>query len=211
MKIGVLIPSRGLIFAETIKSVLANLWGYEYEIEVITGHNIPTCFNVGVTKLLAKQVTHIWIVEEDMFIPRGTLDELVSLESDIALCDYPDKRTGKPFGKYINTEFQYAGIGCVLIRVGVFSKMEFPYFRKALYQTGDDDLPKFVKFREAGDGYGGHDVHFYQEAKRLKLSISVSTLKSIGHMMVSKTGEDINDFGQHEITTRTLYDRDNTR
>lgn len=211
MKIGVVIPSRGLIFADTIKSVVRNLNGYEYILEVVTNQTIPDCFNVGVTKVLSNDCTHLWLVEEDMLIPPNTLDELVSMDTDIALCDYPNKRTGKPFGKYVNNEFQYSGVGCLLVKTSVFSKMEFPYFRKALYQSEEDGTPKFVKFRDPGDGYGGHDVHFYQEAKRLGFSFYISPLKSVGHMMISKMGEDINDFGLHEITIKTLYDKTDRR
>lgn len=210
MKVGVVIPSRGLIFAQTVKTLHKALSGYDFSLHLPIGLNIPDCFNVGVLEALDSHCDYIWIVEEDMLLPGLVLDRLFEAEADIALCDYPDKKTGKKFSQFSSDGFEYSGIGCCLIKAEVFKKMEYPYFRKALYNLVDDK-PVFVKFREPGDGYGGHDVHFYQEAKRLGFSIEMINEDRVGHMYLEQRGDDQSDFGSHRISIKTLHDRDHNR
>lgn len=71
MKIGVILPSRGLIFSRTAEEILNNLKKVPHKIYFAHKRPIPECFNEPLEEALAdKDITHIWFVEDDMVLNR---------------------------------------------------------------------------------------------------------------------------------------------
>jgi len=129
MKIGVILPSRGLVFAEVEQALSDNLEGYDYKIYRSWDLKIPDCENVLTEKALADDATHILSIEEDTVMPSKGLARLIAADSDISCIDYgvggwstltKDKKTG---------EILWCALGCTLIKREVFMALEKPWFR----------------------------------------------------------------------------------
>jgi len=73
MKIAVLCTSRGLVFADTIDSLIENLKGYNWEFISVSGLPIPEAQNEAVKRALKGSSDYFFWVEEDVVIPSGSL------------------------------------------------------------------------------------------------------------------------------------------
>ena len=153
-KIAILLPTRGLIFGETIKSLFNNLKGFEYEPLVIVGLPIPDAQNKAVSRALKTDCNLFLFVEEDNVIPEDTLKRMVEMDKDVVCVDYP-VQGGWSTIKKVNGIIQHCGLGCTLIKREVFETIPKPWFEtdKSLdAKTGEVlDIPM---------KYGGHDIFF---------------------------------------------------
>lgn len=136
MRLAILLPSRGLVFSETIEEIIreAKDWGGDWEIYWAHQRPIPECFNEPTEKALAdKRNTHFWIVEEDMGLPKGVLKDLMSHNVESVACDYPV--TTDPSGTILRDPYgkaYFTGCGCLLVTREVLEFIPKPIWRSDL-------------------------------------------------------------------------------
>lgn len=157
--IAALVCTRGLIFAETIISIIRN--GADL-FPPITGKPIPDAQNKAVLDGLSSLSEFIWFVEEDMLIPDGTLDRMLRLMTDgadIVCVDYP-VNGGWSTIKTINGEIQHFGLGCTLFKRKVFEKITPPWFETDKSINADTGELMNIPMK-----YGGHDILFGRKVR----------------------------------------------
>ncbi len=174
MKLAVILPSRGLIFSQTIEEVLTELQDYDYKIFFSHSKPIPDCFNQPLELALAGNYDYIWFVEEDMALPRGVLAELLTLQADIATIDYPATEGVMCLQRDATGAILYTGTGCLLVKRSVFDKMAKPIFDTSFAYTVDGQLIGQRNTTDMSHLYGQQDVHFFLQARSLNLSIAAA-------------------------------------
>ena len=167
--IAVVIPTRGLIFSETLEEVTKNLQGYDYKFFISHDNPIPECFNIPTEQALEEGYEWIWYVEEDMVIPRHFISKAMKLKYPVVACDYPAVRKDMPDSGASTVLYTpqgdafFTGMGCLLVhrvileKIGLFTtdfKWDIELF---------DGILKFKqnRIKKAKDKrYGNQDVHF---------------------------------------------------
>ena len=152
--IAAFICTRGLVFAETINSVLNN--GATL-FPLIVSKPIPEAQNQAVLDGLSSQANLIWFVEEDIFIPQETIDKMlreIADGADVVCVDYP-VNGGWSTIKEIDGVIQHCGLGCTLIKRKVFEKISPPWFETDKSINADTGELMNIPMK-----YGGHDILF---------------------------------------------------
>lgn len=169
MRISLCIPTRGVIFARTIKCTLLNpeLPKDTYST-IVEGLPIPDAHNECIRRSLATDCTHILFVEEDMEIPKGGITEMIRLANEgkqYVCIDYPLLPTlrscimrdenGKPI---------FSGFGCTMFDRKLFDDMKDPWLTQD-YDVMIDSMKPFkyhIQERTNKDYkvYGKYDVYF---------------------------------------------------
>src|SRR5579859_6955596 len=86
--IAVILPSRGLIFAEAMDSFERNLDMYNHRFYISWDKKIPDCENVLVEKALTDGAEYLLFVEEDTVMPDGAISRMLLKNDDIVAIDY---------------------------------------------------------------------------------------------------------------------------
>jgi hypothetical protein len=130
-KLAVILPSRGLMFSETLEELLNELEGFNYEIFWSHGKSLPDCFNEPTERALAdKDVFAVLICEDDMIIPKGILKEMFEANYPVTALDYPFQQNGDSTCLHDpNGYAYYTGTGFMLLARGVLEQMEKPIWR----------------------------------------------------------------------------------
>jgi hypothetical protein len=202
MKIALIIPSRGLIHSRTVESILANAkyGGFDCDWYMAHGLPIPDCFNLPTEQALKGKYDYLWFVEEDMLIPKVTLKRMVEKDSDVVSVDYADRRTGEPFLKRNKQgEVVYTGVGCMLVKWGVFADIKSPYFRTGLFEEQPDGNIKEVELKKPRETYGTQDVYFCKSLRDAGYKIDILENTNIGHLQIDGWGKDGLNNGTHDI------------
>lgn len=189
MNLVVAIPSRGLIQSRTMDDVLRNVEGYEAGFVFAHGLNIPQSHNEVISQACellepGRPNEYIWLVEDDMEIPIGTLDVMLKeiQHKEIVVCDYPCG-VDQPTVKYLKGEFAYAGLGCVLIRPATLDKLSLPIFRTdTAYQLQDDEL---IPYTQNLPDHGLLDIDFWVRLVQAGVEPVVSSVK-VGHYFMKR-------------------------
>lgn len=201
MKIAVILPSRGLMMSETADELLQNLEGYDYDIFFAHGLGIPECFEKPLEQALNGSYTHIWIVEDDMILYKGTLACMLDMDIPVVTMDYPVDKKGQGVvfsdkgGRVI-----FTGTGCLLIKRPVFDKLSKPYFRTDI-KWGVINYGSFLRLRANSipnlEGYGLQDVTFGIKLWQARIPISVAG--TIGQRKLLALGKVGSNDGAHQI------------
>lgn len=196
IKIGIILPSRGLIFSETIEEVLREVAPFSFELFFAHSRPIPEAFNEPMDKALEGSFDYVWIVEEDMVLPEGILQELLDLQTPVATMDYPAVEDVMCVKRDTDGSVLYSGTGCLLIERGVLELMNKPIFNTDNMWTPEG---RYIGKRDPREKiYGQHDIQFFMQVKQLGLPIGVT--ESVGHQrkIVEYGQKEVND-GFHSI------------
>lgn len=196
--IGVILPSRGLIFAEVLESLFDNLEGRDYRIYQAIGLPIPDCENVPVEKALADGCSQLWFIEEDTVPPKGALDKLLQAEGDIAAIDYGVSGWSCIARGKIDCEIKWCGLGCTLVKRRVFESMEKPYFRDDMQLRLND----MTWIPAPENRYGGQDIWFGCKAREKGFKI-VQVQGECKHLKVDSFGVPEQNNGSHQISVKS--------
>ena len=213
-KIGVVIASRGTMFSRTMESVFRNIKGFNFELYMAHGLTIPDCFNVPLEKALDDGCDWIWFVEEDMFIPDGTLKKMFNIQNPVVTVDYADRRTGVPLAFRDNLEnIVFSGMGCMLIKREVFERMEKPYLRQVVFwkkteDNGDIWLEPHPEIKT--EMYGQQDIYLCWAIKRAGYYIAELPNANIGHQRLVTKAEDVKN-GVDMVEIVYINETKNTR
>jgi GT2 family glycosyltransferase len=184
-----------------MESVMNNLPDNNWNVYMSHNLPIPDCFNEPMKEAMNTD-GDVWIVEEDMLIPTGTLKRMYEMGKPVVSVDYADRRTGKSLtwrdkkGNVILT-----GLGCMLVKREVFEKMEAPYFRRAIIEIQEDGSFKERVGAKTDSSYGTQDVYFCMKIREAGYEIDLLPNAKVGHMMVEEYGEDYKNNGVHKIKT----------
>ncbi|MBA3678782.1 hypothetical protein H0W80_01115 [Candidatus Saccharibacteria bacterium] len=174
MKVGIIFPSRGLVFSKTADELLQNLKGVDHKIYFSHRRPIPECFEEPVERALKdKSITHIWIVEDDMVLHNNTLELLLAEDKAIVTADYPINEEGRGSVFEVDNRIIFCGTGCLLIKREVFDELKKPYFFTDI-RWNIKNYGEFVKMTSHNvdqDGYGLHDINFCMSVYKREIPI----------------------------------------
>ncbi len=133
---------------------------YEFKPTYLCSHAVAVCRNKAVARMFGMKATHLFFVDNDTLIPPTALRSLLSLGVPIATgCTptIPHHETGKPHlnvaltaingvpqweTEWFNgvSHVRYCGASCLLVEMGVFENIGFPWFRQGEYWDGSKYL-----------------------------------------------------------------------
>lgn len=174
------IPTRGLIYAQTIEGLKRN--GIT-DFIMVEGLGIPDCHNEAVFRALKEYSGYILFVEEDMVMPDNALAKMKKMDSPIVAVEYPMDNGYTTVCKK-GGEVMWCGLGCTLIKRGVFTAMEAPWFRTDHSWRIVDDEFNLEKI-DNPNKYGGHDINFCMKARELGFKIEVVPQMEAKHLRYS--------------------------
>lgn len=206
-----MVPSRGLMFSETLEELLGELKGFDHKFFWAHEKSLPECFNEPVERALADpEVYAVLLCEDDMIIPKGILKRMFARNYPVVALDYPFKNDGDstmlhdPAGNAI-----YSGTGFILIAKAILEALPKPIFRT---DTAWDTMIKgdtllFWPRKLNKVAYGLHDVNL--GIVLFANNIPVKPMhKTAGQRKLVKLGEPNTNNGAHEIRELTRVGRD---
>lgn len=200
--IGVVFPSRGLVYSRTAEELLKNLKGLDYKIFFSHRKPIPDCFNEPTEKALGyEDLTHIWFVEDDMILPPRVLKTMLKMDKAVVTADYPVNKEGKgAVFKDADGKVLFCGTGCTLVKAEVFRELKVPFFRtdKKWNVKNMGDYIKFSSVENTNGGYGLHDINFCFRLHELGIPIHVIKQK-LGQRKLVNLGKSGTNNGAHNI------------
>lgn len=210
LKLAVVLPSRGLMFSETLEELLNELEGFDYEIFWSHGKSLPECFEVPTQRaLLDPDVYAILYVEDDMIIPRGILREMFEQNYPVVALDYPFQFQGDstclrdPAGMAF-----FTGTGFLLVARTVLENMEKPIWRSdyTFDHFIDKDTLHFWPRKLYKVNYGLHDLRFGLLLYSAGLPI-LPMVRTAGQRKLIKLGEKHSNKGTHKIKELTKVEK----
>ena len=151
-----ILPTRGLIFAQTIRSLQKN--GIT-DIPIIDNLPIPDAQNEGVRQFLKSWIPYALFIEDDMDIPERVIDAMVKVDKPVVACDYPMDNGYSTICRN-NDEILWCGLGCTLIKRGVFTNMKDPWFDTSYSWKIESEQPLKLTKIDNPYKYGGLDINF---------------------------------------------------
>lgn len=212
-KLAVIVPSRGLMFSETLEELLGELGSLDFPYEIFWAHErpLPECFNEPTEKALKDpDVFALLFVEDDMIIPKGILKKMFAANYPVVALDYPFQQDGDstclhdPEGKAF-----WTGTGFMLVAKQVLQQIPKP-----IWQTGRtfdpfiaEDTIHFWPRQLDKVYYGLHDLNFGLVLYSAGMPIMVMD-ETAGQRKLVKLGEAGSNDGAHDIKELTKVGRD---
>jgi len=206
VKVGVIFPSRGLVFSKTADELLQNLAKVNHKIFFSHGKSIPDCFNEPLERALAdKSITHIWFVEDDMVL--GNTNILVGMlleHAAVVTMDYPINQEGRGSVFEVKNRIIFCGTGCLLVKREVFDELPKPVFRTEVRwrMKNCGEFIKMTSHKVEDEGYGLHDINFSMALYRLNIPIHKLEGK-LGQRKLLSLGKAGSNNGAHNIKVWT--------
>lgn len=209
--LGVIVPSRGLMFSQTFEELVNELKDFKYKIFWAHGKKIPDCFNDPTEEALADpDVFAVLFVEDDMIIPKGAIMEMFNMGYPVVAYDYPFKDNGDSTMLHDPEEFAYwSGTGLMLVARAILENMKKPIWRT------DTAWDIFIRNSQINIwprplkkvAYGLHDVNFgiilYSQGVPI-----MSPERTAGQRKLKKLGRAKVNNGAHEIKELRRVGRD---
>lgn len=210
-KLAVIVPSRGLMFSETLEELLGELEGFNYEIYWSHQKSLPECFNEPTERALADpEVFALLFCEDDMIIPKGILKRMFAQNYPVVALDYPFQQDGDSTCLHDPKGYAFwTGTGFLLVAKSVLQQMEKPIWRTdtTFDPFIDKDTIHFWPRKLDKIYYGLHDLRF----GLLLYSAGVPVLplaKTAGQRKLASLGEKGVNNGAHNIVELTKVGRD---
>jgi hypothetical protein len=210
-KLAVVVPSRGLMFSETLEDLLYELEGFEHEIYWAHGKSLPECFNEPTERALADpDVYAVLYCEDDMKLPSGVLKRMFAQNYPVVALDYPFQQDGDSTVLHDPEGFAFwTGTGFMLVAKQVLEQLNRPIWRtdRTFDPFIDKDTIHFWPRKLDKVFYGLHDLNFGMVLYSSGLPIMVLDETAGQHKLV-KLGEKHSNNGTHEIKDLTIVGRD---
>lgn len=210
-KLAVVLPSRGLMFSETLEELLGELKDFNYKIFWSHGRSLPDCFNIPTEEALADpEVFAVLYCEDDMIIPKGILKEMFAKNYPVVALDYPFQQNGDATTLHDPQGMAYwTGTGFMLVARQVLENIPKP-----IWQTGrtfdpfvDTDTIHFWPRKLTKVHYGLHDLNFGLTLYSAGMPV-MPMEKTAGQRKLRKKGEQNTNIGADEIELLTEVGRD---
>lgn len=210
-KLAVVLPSRGLMFSQTLEELLGELEGFNYEIFFAHGKSLPECFNEPTERALADpDVYAVLFCEDDMILPKGILKEMFDLNYPVVALDYPFQQNGDSTMLHDPEGNAYwSGTGFMLVAKGVLESMEKPIWRTDTTWDPfiDKDTIYFWPRKLDKIYYGLHDLNFGLLLYSAGLPVKPAKRTGGQRKLVELGGRGTNN-GAHKINELTQVGRD---
>jgi hypothetical protein len=210
-KLAVIVPSRGLMFSETLENLLEELQGFEYQIYWAHGKSLPQCFNDPTEQALADpDVYALLFAEDDVIIPKGLLREMFAQNYPVVAMDYPFQQDGDSTVLHDPQGFAYwTGTGFMLVSKAILEQMEKPIWRtdRTFDPFIDKDTIHFWPRKLKGVHYGLHDLNFGMVLYSAGVPI-LPMERTGGQHKLKALGEKHTNNGAHDIIELTKVGRD---
>lgn len=210
-KLAVIVPSRGLMFSETLEELLRELEGFEYEIFWSHGKSLPDCFNDPTEKALADpDVFALLFCEDDMIIPKGILQEMFASNYPVVALDYPFQQQGDATVLHDPQGMAYwSGTGFMLVAKGILEQLEKPIWRtdRTFDPFIDKDTIHFWPRKLDKIHYGLHDLNFGMVLYSSGIPVQPME-RTAGQRKLVKLGAAHSNQGAHDIEELTEVGRD---
>lgn len=176
VRVVVALPTRGLIFARTLTSMLEN--GLT-EYCIVNGLPLPDCHNEAVRQALEKNATHVFLLEDDIYLPPGTLQKMLEIDAPVVFVNYPVLDTGEGTGTILTRHglVWHGPTGCALVKREVFNKMKFPWFETKQSFDARTFNPINIPTK-----YGGQDIHWGYKLRTLHIEMRQVPNWQVEHM-----------------------------
>lgn len=196
MRLAVVIPSRGLIHSRTIAAVHreADATGWEWRIFFAHGRPIPECFNEPIAEALRWRPTKVWLVEEDMHLPHGILNDLILAGEPVTAADY-DAGGHPTVYRAPDGSVLWAGTGCLLASPDALKA--HPFTTGHHYEQRHGAWAKIP----GPSGYGGHDVNLGMALHDAGTPIHVIGTRCAQYRITRTAATGTNTLGWHDIDT----------
>lgn len=201
IKVGIILPSRGLIFSQTADEIIQNTKNIPRRFFFSHRQPIPQCFEKPTNKaLLDDSITHLWFIEDDMILPPYILKRMIEEDANVVTCDYPVTKDGRGSVFYDNGgNVVFCGTGCMLVKREVFDNIKAPYFtdkiRWSMLNYGE--AVKLIASKNTkGEGYGLHDITFCIKLWKTGVKIRVLDTK-LGQRKLIALGKAGTNDGAH--------------
>ena len=210
-KLAVIVPSRGLMFSETLEDLLRELEGFNYEIFWSHAKSLPQCFEDPTERALADpDVFAVLICEDDMQLPKGILKKMFAQNYPVVALDYPFQQDGDSTVLHDPEGFAYwTGSGFILIARSILEGLEKPIWRtdRTFDPFIDKDTIHFWPRKLTKVFYGLHDLNFGMVLYSSGVPIMVMDETAGQHKLVSLGEKGVNN-GAHNIKDLTIVGRD---
>lgn len=203
MKLSVVLPSRGLVYSQTIEELYRelNALGIAYQVHFSHARPIPDCFEIPTTEALAGDCTHVLYVEEDMVLPEGIVGRMAARVKHALACDYP---VGGSDGGTVMYDPEgvafFTGCGLLMVDADLLRSLPRPIWRtdvRWLPRT-DDGYVYFDVSTDDSKHYGQQDVAFGLRLYANSMPIEVMD-ETIGQRRVVERGKPGVNEGAHQI------------
>lgn len=204
VKIGVVLPTRGLVFTEVIQSIQKELARFTYEIFMSHNLPIPDGHNLLTKQALEAGCDYVLFIEEDVVLPHDAVWKMID-KGNIVAIDYGVNEWSCITKR--NDEILWCGLGCTLVKKEVFDKLEYPYFRsdKSLLLN---DWPK-ITWKDAGNqAYGGQDIWFCMQAREKGFKITQADGEA-RHLKLESLGQVGINSGAHSVLDKPRISKHN--
>lgn len=209
--LAVIIPSRGLMFSETLEELLRELEDFKYKIFWSHANPLPDCFNIPTEKALRdKSVYAVLIVEDDMILPKGILKKMFAQNYPVVALDYPFQQDGDSTCLHDPRGMAYwTGTGFMLIAKKILQGLEKPIWRtnRTFDPFIDKDTIHFWPRKLDKVFYGLHDLNFGMVL--YSAGVPVMPMKeTAGQRKLVQLGDKHKNDGSHNIVELTKVGRD---
>lgn len=199
------------MFSETFEELLNELQGINYEIYWAHEKSLPKCFNEPTERALSdKKVFAVLIVEDDMIIPKGILQDMFNIEYPITALDYPFQQNGDSTCLHDPDGFAYwTGTGFMLIARWVLEAIPKPIWRTdtTFDPFIDKDTIHFWPRKLHKVYYGLHDLNF--GLTMYSAGVPVLPMRKVaGQRKLASLGKPHVNNGAHQIDELTVVGRD---
>jgi|ERR1035437_2366405 hypothetical protein len=202
MKIGIIVPTRGMVYSQTIEAIERERKNYETTLYISHNLPIPEGHNELCNKALGDGNDYILLIEEDVVIPARAIEKMLASNADIACIDY-GVSGWSCVTRDQRAEILWCGLGCTLIKREVFEALEKPYLRTDMVL----DLPDF-KWRQLPEqyvktrNYGSLDIWFFTKAREKGFKIVQVEDEEAIHLQLDELGKKGINNGCHTISER---------
>lgn len=206
MDIKVVLPTRGLIYARTLKSLKENDINFK-DIFIVDGLGIPDAQNTATQQAMDKYPDAVLFVEEDMEIPAGTLNKMQKVNAAVVCVDYAVDNGYSTITRK-NGKILWCGLGCTLVRRSVLEAVGYPYFDISYSYKIESHNPYVIKKVDIPYKYGGLDVNFFLRVNELGYEIKQLEGVEATHLRcptLNKGGYNTNDFRITELPKATKF------
>jgi len=212
-KLAVILPSRGLMFSETLEELLRELKTLSFDWEIYWAHeeSLPDCFNKPTNRALKDPNNFAFLfVEDDMIIPKGILMEMFEERYPVVALDYPFRQNGDSTCLHDPDGFAFwTGTGFLLAARQVLENFQKPIWRTdtTYEQFIDTDTLHWWPRKLTRIFYGLHDLRFGIILSSQEMPIKPMD-RTAGQRKLVKLGQAGVNNGKHEIELLTEVGRD---
>lgn len=203
--VAVVLTTRGLVFTEVEEAIeksraIFTVKGEQVHVQVFRSSSlpIPECHNQLTQNALLTNPDYIWYIEEDTVPPANALYNLIAADADVTFIDYAINGWACA-AKYTDGEILWCGLGCTLVRAGVFRKLERPFFRTDKSLSLNEDT--YFKWLDIPNKYGGQDIWFFSQAREAGFKI-IQVPGECKHMKIDELGKPGVNNGFHQLSQK---------